>query len=164
MTRLLAEIFRHHRWANLSIVAQCAALDEARLEATPAGAYGSIRATLVHLASAEARYVASVTGTPPDPAIHERAKFPGIEAVRGSLTTTGERLLTLAETETDDRIVTGLRGGEPFAIALSVFVTQALEHAQEHRRQIAAALAQLGLEPPDLSAWAFEDWNAAQKA
>jgi uncharacterized damage-inducible protein DinB len=32
---------------------------------------------------------------------------------------------------------------------------QAIHHATDHRSQIATILSQIGLEPPDLSVWAY---------
>ena len=157
MTRLLAEIFQHHLWANVAIADCCTGLDGAQLATTAQGAYGAIGPTLVHMAAAESRYLFAVAGRPRDPAIQEDAPFPGVAALRTSLTDTGAMLVTLAGKETDDRVVTGVRGNQPFSTPLSTFLIQSLEHGQEHRRQIAAALALLGMETPDLSGWGFDD-------
>jgi uncharacterized damage-inducible protein DinB len=39
-------------------------------------------------------------------------------------------------------------------------LTQAINHATEHRTQIRTALTQAGIEPPALDGWA---WDAAQR-
>ncbi len=38
-----------------------------------------------------------------------------------------------------------------------LILTQAINHATEHRAQIMTILTQLGIEPPDLSGWAFSN-------
>ena len=38
---------------------------------------------------------------------------------------------------------------------LASLISQALGHSTEHRAQIAAIITQLGLEPPDMSGWAY---------
>ncbi|MEO6044390.1 MAG: DinB family protein, partial [Tepidiformaceae bacterium] len=61
MTTILAEIFRHHLWANVGMIDACAALDDAQRGAAATGTYGAIGDTLLHLASAESRFIAAVT-------------------------------------------------------------------------------------------------------
>ena len=42
-----------------------------------------------------------------------------------------------------------------FATPAALFLLQAINHATEHRAQIATTLTQLGIEPPVLDGWAF---------
>ena len=88
-------------------------------------------------------------------AVSEREPFPGFPAIRVSLQKSGERLVALAQSERDDRLVTGERGGQPFSFALSVFMMQAVDHGKEHRTHVASSLTQLGIEPPNLDGWAY---------
>ena len=37
----------------------------------------------------------------------------------------------------------------------AVLLTQAINHATEHRAQIMAILTQLGIQPPDLDGWSY---------
>jgi uncharacterized damage-inducible protein DinB len=39
----------------------------------------------------------------------------------------------------------------------TVLLTQAVNHATEHRAQIMAILTQLGIEPPELDGWSYFD-------
>ena len=43
----------------------------------------------------------------------------------------------------------------PRAVPLVVLLTQAINHATEHRSQIMATLTQLGITPPDLDGWTY---------
>jgi uncharacterized damage-inducible protein DinB len=38
---------------------------------------------------------------------------------------------------------------------LSLFLLQAINHATEHRSQVATILTQLGLTPPEMDGWAY---------
>jgi uncharacterized damage-inducible protein DinB len=49
MTDPLSEIFKHSLWANMRLLDVCEQLDDAQLERTVVGTYGSIRDTWVHL-------------------------------------------------------------------------------------------------------------------
>ena len=40
-------------------------------------------------------------------------------------------------------------------MAAGLLLLQAVNHATEHRSQIATILTQLGVEPPDMSGWRF---------
>ena len=63
MSELLVELYRHNLWANLRMADACAGLTEGQLDASVHGTAGSIRATLLHIAGAEQRYVSVGHGT-----------------------------------------------------------------------------------------------------
>ncbi len=65
MTSLLVRMFEHNRWAPLRAIAASADLADARLDMTVAGTAGSVRATLMHIAGAEQRYVMRLSGRQP---------------------------------------------------------------------------------------------------
>src|SRR6266498_3049976 len=77
---LLAEFFRHNAMMNRRLEETCRQLSPEQLGATATGTYGSIGATLVHIANAQVGYSARFLGTerperlPEDP-------FPGFEAL-----------------------------------------------------------------------------------
>ena len=43
----------------------------------------------------------------------------------------------------------------PRNVPKTIILTQVINHATEHREQIKAILTELGIEPPDLQAWAY---------
>jgi uncharacterized damage-inducible protein DinB len=47
--------------------------------------------------------------------------------------------------------------GVPRETPKAIILTQVINHATEHREQVKAILTELGLEPPDLSAWTYFD-------
>lgn len=156
MATILEEIFKHHLWANLGMIDACVALDDGQRAAAATGTYGSIGETLLHLASAESRFIAAVTSDRTGVTLREKEPFPGFPAIRVSLQKSGERLVALAQSEQNDRMVSGERGGQAFSIPLSVFMLQSVDHGKEHRTHVAASLTQLGIEPPNLDGWAYE--------
>ena len=53
--------FRHNLWANLLLFDACLGLDEAQLEFSAKGTFGSIKSTLGHIVFAEERYIFHIT-------------------------------------------------------------------------------------------------------
>ena len=151
MTSLLVRMFEHNRWANLRAVDACAGLTDATLNATVAGTAGSVRDTLMHMASAEQRYVWRLSGR--QPTYGERDGWPGSATLQQAFDESGHELITLAEHANPDAMQEGEYAGFPVAI---IYV-QVINHATEHRSQIATILTQQGVKPPDFSGWAWGD-------
>jgi uncharacterized damage-inducible protein DinB len=57
----ITTLFRHNLWANVSLFEVCAGLSDAQLDASVTGGYGSIRATLQHIVTAERSYLQRIT-------------------------------------------------------------------------------------------------------
>ena len=47
--------------------------------------------------------------------------------------------------------------GTPREVPKTIILTQAINHATEHRAQIMVILTQLGIQPPDLDSWTYFD-------
>jgi uncharacterized damage-inducible protein DinB len=154
MSTILSELFRHNLWANLTLLDACAPLTDAQLDATVPGTYSTIRDTLKHLAGAEHRYVALLTDSKPTRSI-EREEWPGIDGLREALTQTGQALTEIAEREQPGRILRGMRGDEPYEMPAWLPLTQAINHATDHRSHVCTILTQQGIEPPGIDAWHY---------
>jgi uncharacterized damage-inducible protein DinB len=156
MSHALHDLARHNAWATTQVLACCAGLDEATLNATTPGTYGTIIQTLRHLIDAEASYLFRLTGAwPAYPYREGDAVGLDVLAERATeLATTWERLLAGA---VDTERLGEARGdrGDGFSVRAGVFITQALHHASEHRAHICTSLGALGHEPPDVSAWGY---------
>ena len=61
----------------------------------------------------------------------------------------------LAEPFDADRVI--VLGEGTYQAPAGVLVAQALHHGNAHREQVCAILTSLGLEPPDVQAWAYAD-------
>lgn len=149
---ILARLFEHHNWANRRIVAACAALSEAQLDAAPRSpAMGTLRETLVHLAAAQQRYLWDLI--PPEALPSGRTL--DFDAVATSLSATGKALLALAQDESEPRLQTPFQTDDGYTVQPWVVMVQAINHASEHREQIKSMLTSLGVTPPDIDGWDF---------
>jgi len=154
---LLTTLFTHHLWANLRLLNHCARLDPEQLEATRTGAYGSIHDILQHIITAEQAYFSRIsTGQ-----LHRRpADAPPMTVVEmaESLRTTGTGLIEWAsKVQADDTVQINWEDGTPRDVPKTILLSQAINHAHEHREQIKAILTELGIEPPDLQSWVYFD-------
>ncbi len=154
MASILVRMFEHHHWANQRTLAACGDLADAQLEATVVGTRDSIRETLMHIAGAEQRYVMRLTGS--QPAYGEGDGWPGIARLRQLLDESGRRLIDLAGRADPDEVLRGEYQGETYVLPAALLYVQAINHATEHRAQIATILTQQGVTPPDFSGWAWD--------
>lgn len=155
-TDLLTTLFQHHLWANLSLLERCAALTDEQLETTVPGAYGSIRATLEHIVTAERSYTSRITTgqmyrEPADAAPLTLAEM------ADALRTTGQRLIAAAPGVQPDELAEVDWDGTPRDVPKVIILTQVINHATDHRAQIMAILTDLGVESPNLQPWAYFD-------
>jgi len=72
-----------------------------------------------------------------------------------SLRTTGAGFIEWAPKVQADDMVEIDWDGTPREVPKTIVLTQVINHATEHRAQIMAILTQLGIEPPEVSGWAF---------
>jgi len=155
-TDTLTTLFNHHRWANLRLLEQCAQLSHEQLAAGTAGTFGSIRDTWQHIVLAEQAYLSRIsTGQP-----HRRpddAPPLTITDMMESMRSTGSGLLEwAAKVQPEDTVQVDWQGS-PQAVPKTIILTQAINHATEHRAQIMVILTHLGIQPPDLDSWSYFD-------
>jgi uncharacterized damage-inducible protein DinB len=154
----LVDLFRHHAWANDRLVRACEPLDDAVLDATVPGTFGSIRDTLRHVAFNEERYLAFLNGQEP-PETNDVPSNPA--AIRERLRRSGEGFIAVAERLAPGTVLRSEYEGESVALPASILVIHAINHATEHRAQIAAILTQNGIEPPSMDGWTYLETMAA---
>jgi uncharacterized damage-inducible protein DinB len=157
------ELYRHHLWANETLIDTCESLEDATLDSTAEGTYGTVRDTLVHLLAAESRYLAGMTGEAALPDAPKEGAFPGIPELKRHATSQGERLLGLSERVASNDTITVERGGQTFDIPLSIFFAQAINHGTEHRAHVCTALTQAGVQAPNLDVWQYLRTGANQR-
>ena len=152
---VLETLYHHNLWANLSLVDVCALLSDEQLQTSVVGGYGSILDTLQHFVMSEESYVYRIrTGEPLVRA--QDAPRPTMAEMRTSLQTSGEGLIEWAtKVAPTDNIQLTWKDRQPVYVPKAVILTQAINHATEHRSQIMTILTQLGIEPPDLSSWSY---------
>ena len=153
---LIPELFRHNSMMNMRLIAACRDLTADQLDATATGTYGSIAATLVHIANSQRSYAARLLDVPRPERLTEHP-FPGWPALAGHMTE-GDSALELAVAQSDlDRevVVTGDDPPGAWSMPVGLFLLQAINHGTEHRSQVATILTQLGIEPPNMDGWTY---------
>ena len=151
---VLTTLFKHNAWANMKLLEFCEGLNDAQLDATAIGGFGSIRDTLQHLVDAEVSYVERVNGKLPARPL-SRDQFPEFAVLKDGVRWASDELLQLALSARED---TSVRQRPPRMLIeykLASLMVQAVGHSTEHRTQIATIITQLGLEPPDMSGWNY---------
>jgi uncharacterized damage-inducible protein DinB len=148
----LVALFRHNLWANLRLLDACTALDEQQLAATTSGTFGTIYNTLRHIVGAENSYLSRLTG---QAVPFNRDDTPDLATLRRYALHAGEGLIKVAAQVTPSDVVHLEREGQSWSVPASLILTQAINHATEHRAQIMTILTQQGIQPPDLSGWSY---------
>ncbi len=154
---LLGELFRHNTMMNRQLVEACRPLSPEQLDTTVDGTYGSIAATLVHIANAQVGYAARLLDIPRLESLPEDP-FPGFETLAARFAIGDSQLEGAAQSPSDrDVEVTGDDPVGTWRMPVSLFLVQAINHGTEHRSQVATILTQLGIEPPDMDGWTYFD-------
>lgn len=153
---MIEDLFGHNKWANLKLLEACEALTDEQLDIKIEGTYGTIRGTLWHIIGAEVSYVHRVTGEWPDVPL-KREEFPGFEKLKRVAAWTSDEMLKLAREASGGKMVIERDEEEKMEAQypLSSLLTQAINHANEHRAQIATTLSQHGIEPPNMEGWTY---------
>jgi len=156
---LLARLFEHNNRANDRLLAACARLDNARLDARPAPRSSwSVRDALTHLVEAQQGCVSLLTRPP------EARNDAGLEfrELRDTARASGERLRELAAD--DEGLPPRLRTTDGYVVEPWVVLLQAVNHATDHRRQIGAMLRAESIAVPRLDGWAFGEAQGALRS
>jgi uncharacterized damage-inducible protein DinB len=153
---VLLEFFRHNSMMNRTLLDTCRGLTPEQLASTTEGTYGSIAATLVHIANAQEGYAARLLDVE-RPQRMDEDPFPGIPVVAERLVASDRQLEEATGRSDWDRQVQ-IRGDDPpgtWLMPVGLFLLQAINHGTEHRSQIATILTQLGIEPPEMDGWGY---------
>jgi uncharacterized damage-inducible protein DinB len=157
MSTTLRAFLDFNLWANLRLLDACAALEDAALDATCQGTYGSIRETWLHVAQGEEAYVFRFTGQRPEDSLRGMTQFPGFDRLRDHLKRSGEDLLAIANQFDAEQMLHIEYDGKTHNIPAIVVLIQAVDHGIDHRSQIATLLSQQGVNPPEIDSWAYFD-------
>ena len=152
----VATLFRHNLWANVRLFEVCAHLSDEQLDANVTGGYGSIRDTMQHIVTAERSYLQRITTGQPYRRPQGAPPLTMAE-MQDSIRTSGEGFIVAAPNVQAQDSVTVDREGTPRSVPSTILLTQAINHATEHRAQITAVLTHLGVETPSLDGWTYFD-------
>lgn len=155
MTTRLTNFLKQHLWANLRLLEACMNLSDEQLDATMRGTYGSVRETLMHLFAAEERYVALLTGRRSEDALSEGGPFAGFDELRQRAHKAGEELIAIAEHGEENQMIHLFYDEQDHEVPAFVVLIQALNHATDHRSQIATLLSLQGMSLPQIDGWSY---------
>jgi uncharacterized damage-inducible protein DinB len=157
MPHALHDLIRHNNWATKHLLEYCQNLDEQTLNSAVPGTYGTIIHTLRHLLGSEASYLRRLTGAWPSPPWTEddEADIAVLLDRASQLAVVWEQFLASDEVDTEQLGEGRGDDGLVFAIRASIFYTQALHHANEHRAHVCTIIGALGHEAPDVSVWEY---------
>jgi uncharacterized damage-inducible protein DinB len=148
------EAFLQMVWAMKALIAACEACSIDELT-RPAAGFGSILATLNHLVSADAGYVASLGGGRAVWAVAD-GETNDLRELAARAEESGARWARFLREPIDGERLAFLDDGT-YETHTAIVVMQALHHASVHGEQVCKCLEALGVEPPDLQPWAYAD-------
>jgi len=159
----LLEAFRHSAWATRTLILVCRQCSREELR-RPARGFGSVWSTLHHVVVSDAVYAGILSGARPGwvasgagggesggDDVTDGADLDWLDARVDETAEIWERLL--AGPLDADRTL--LLDSGTYECRASVVVVQALSHACGHREQVRAALAAMGVAPPDVQPWTY---------
>ncbi len=163
MTSTLVQLFRHNLWANLRLFDACRFLSDEQLDAeAPEGVYGTIRSTLNHVVINEERYLSALRGEPLEDGDGSPEAIPSLDELRDRIQKSGEGLVQVAADLPEGHMLQGVWNGQPYTMPAALPLIQAINHATEHRAQVAVMLTRFGVHPPVMDGWTFAQ-SAMQK-
>jgi len=126
-----------------------------QLELTVPGNYGSSIDTIRHLISSDADYVRIIPDTPEVLKCEQNGPFSGWDELRAVAESAHTALVAYVDGLTDDMFFIDMDEEKGFTLAKSYLLAQIIHHATEHRSQIRTTLSAHGIEPPEISVWAW---------
>jgi uncharacterized damage-inducible protein DinB len=151
----LAEVFRYNRWANLRLIDACRSLTDEQLDARVPGASGTVRELLLHVVGGQQTFVLRTMGRQHEGELNRTSEWPGLDAIRELAERSSDQLVEIAAGLDEDSEVALPYVGRTFVYPKRFFLAHAAEHGVEHRTEIKLALAQLGVQTPDLDGWPY---------
>jgi uncharacterized damage-inducible protein DinB len=165
-TDLVRTLYRYSTWATARILDAAVRLSPEQLAAPSGASYSSVRETLVHIMGAQWLWLSRWNGTSPTATLDARL-FRDLESIRArwdQIELDTRRFVTnLTDAELARVVEYRNTRGERWAYPLWQLVVHQVNHATQHRGEIAAALTQLGHSPGDLDLLIFIDQTEARR-
>jgi uncharacterized damage-inducible protein DinB len=156
MNEALLDTFRHNAWATMRLLEFCGDLPQEQLTAPGKATFGGILETLHHTVWSDAQYLARLTGDRQEWLAGDEDEIAGIDVLRTRAEETAARWERFAGEAFDSEAQMLLDQGT-YETHAGVVLAQALHHGNAHREQVCALLTGLGLDPPDVQAWAYAE-------
>ncbi len=142
---------RYNEWMNSRLFALCATLPDAELRADRGAFFGSIYATLNHIAYADLAFLSRFTGTPSEAPKLAVDLFEGFAALRVEREAIDRRLVDWAASLSDawlaaPQTYTSNVDGVSRTLPRWLLLSHLFNHQAHHRGQVTTLLAQRGLD------------------
>jgi uncharacterized damage-inducible protein DinB len=149
----LRDALAHHAWATSRLLEACRSLSEEQLATTVPGTFGSILDTLRHTVGADCWYLLRLTADH-EPIDDEAAD---LEALHAEMASHGDAwaALVAGAFDPDEPVTVRRDDGTSTRATRGIRIAQVLHHGTDHRSQVCTALTTLGIEPPEIDAWAY---------
>jgi uncharacterized damage-inducible protein DinB len=159
-------LLAHMAWANAALFKKLDELPSPALSHTAPGSEWSVGAIAHHLVTAAENYAQRLHGEPRAPEREVPMSSAGVSELRAALATADAKLRAAATLPGEEVLSWISFNGEPMIFPRWVLVNQAVNHATEHRAQIAGALAAHGITAIDLDTidvWGYSETEAASR-
>jgi uncharacterized damage-inducible protein DinB len=161
MTEMLLLQMRHDVWATDRLIAHLRMVDDAKLDLTAPGVYGTIRRTLTHIVASDEGYLVRLLGA----VFHETPFTPDRDATLDEIAEhlghvkDGVERLFQGRPFDPERVIpdTPLRRPDAPRFEMKAWAPagQFIYHGVDHRSQIDTILSTHGLETLDLQIWPY---------
>ncbi len=146
-------LYNYNAWANQRVLDTAAQLTPDQLHAGGRASFDSIHPTLVHTLSAQWVWLSRWQGASPR-ALFDPADFAGLAAIRSRWAEIEQDTQAFLQQLDDDalnRVVHYANTkGQPFAYPLWQLLLHQVNHATQHRSEVAMVLTQFGHSPGGL--------------
>ncbi len=164
MIEELRELFAYTGWANGRMLDAVAKLDAAAFDQDLGNSFPSIRATLVHVLSADWVWLARWRGSSPTgiPESWELASFPAVRAKWEEIQRErADFVRGLGDADLDRPLAYRNIRGEPFVNTFGEMLRHVVNHNTYHRGQVITMLRQLGAQGVETDLIVFYRLRAA---
>lgn len=157
---LLYDQVRHNNWATVRLLefVRDQELTADQLAATGVGTFGDVQQTFDHILGCDASYLGALLGSTQDWVGQPRDLDLG--TLHDHAMATARLWEQFLSVPFDPERVIIIDDGTEGARA-GVILAQAINHANHHREQVCAILTGLGIQPPDIQAWAYA-WHTGR--
>lgn len=154
-------LYNYNTWANQRILDTASELSPDQLLSQVGAGFDSIRDILVHTMAAQWIWLSRWQGVSPT-SLFDPVEFPDLAAIRSRWealeTETQAFVAGLFEAGLDQTISYRNTRGQPFAYQLWQMMVHQVNHATQHRSEVAAILTHLGHSPGDLDFLVYLDY------
>ena len=147
---MIQTLYRYNAWANQRVLDTAARLSPDQLQATMGASFDSVHATLVHVMGAQWMWLSRWQGTSPTAALNP-VDYPDLAAMRqrwDEIERDTQAFVKALDEAGLARVVNySNTRGDPFAYPLWQLMLHQVNHATQHRSEVAMVMTRLGYSP-----------------